>query len=104
MYVLKTKMADEVEKAHHAKPGGDTIFGKILRREIPTPYIYEDDKVNFESISIHCHVALLIKTHIFVSWSKFVPSTLRTSANLNGYVEAPCRAYVANGERNLIQQ
>ena len=39
------KMADEVAKAKEAKPGGDTIFGKILRREIPTPYIYEDDQV-----------------------------------------------------------
>ncbi|WAR11191.1 HINT1-like protein [Mya arenaria] len=38
-------MADEVAKAKAAKPGGDTIFGKILRREIPTPYIYEDDQL-----------------------------------------------------------
>ncbi|KAH3870094.1 adenosine 5'-monophosphoramidase HINT1-like [Dreissena polymorpha] len=45
-------MADEVKQAHQAKPGGDTIFGKILRREIPTPYIYEDDKcVAFMDIS-----------------------------------------------------
>lgn len=39
------KMASEVEKAQVATPGGDTIFGKILRQEIPCKFIYEDDKV-----------------------------------------------------------
>ena len=33
-------MASEIEKG-----GGDTIFGKILRKEIPTTFIYEDDVV-----------------------------------------------------------
>lgn len=27
--------SDEVKKAQEAQPGGDTIFGKILRKEIP---------------------------------------------------------------------
>lgn len=40
------KMADEVEKAQAAKQTGDTIFGKILRKEIPCTFIYEDDKVS----------------------------------------------------------
>ena len=35
----------EVAKAQTAKHEGDTIFGKILRREIPTTFIYEDDLV-----------------------------------------------------------
>lgn len=39
-------MADEVEKAQAARPGGDTIFGKILRKEIPCSFIYEDDQVD----------------------------------------------------------
>lgn len=39
-------MADgEVEKAQTVAPGGDTIFGKILRKEIPTKFVYEDDQV-----------------------------------------------------------
>lgn len=38
-------MASEQELAQTASPGGDTIFGKILRGEIPTKFIYEDDKV-----------------------------------------------------------
>lgn len=40
------KMSDEVEKASTALPGGDTIFGKILRKEIPCNFIYEDDRVS----------------------------------------------------------
>lgn len=45
-------MADEQAKALTAKPGEDTIFGQILRREIPCEYIYEDDKVISASIKI----------------------------------------------------
>ena len=41
----RIKMADEVEKAKQAQQGDDTIFGKILRKEIPTTFIYEDDQV-----------------------------------------------------------
>lgn len=40
------KMTNEVEKAKIALPGGDTIFGKILRKEIPCKFIYEDDRVS----------------------------------------------------------
>ena len=42
------KMSDEVAKAKvSAEIGlqGDTIFGKIARKEIPTTFIYEDDQV-----------------------------------------------------------
>lgn len=39
-------MATEVEKAQTAAPSEDTIFGKILRKEIPCNFIYEDDQVN----------------------------------------------------------
>lgn len=46
----RTNMADEVSKAQVAKPGGDTIFGKILRKEIPAKIIYEDDQVGLENI------------------------------------------------------
>lgn len=37
-------MSDEVKKALAAQPDGDTIFGKILRKEIPCQFIYEDEK------------------------------------------------------------
>ena len=40
-------MSGEVEKAQTATPGGDTIFGKIARGEIPTDFIHEDDQVYF---------------------------------------------------------
>lgn len=38
-------MADEIAKAQVAQPGGDTIFGKIIRKEIPAKIIFEDDRV-----------------------------------------------------------
>ncbi|XP_017494370.1 PREDICTED: histidine triad nucleotide-binding protein 1 isoform X2 [Rhagoletis zephyria] len=38
------KMSSEVEKAQTATPAEDTIFGKILRKEIPCNFIYEDEK------------------------------------------------------------
>ncbi|XP_046985733.1 adenosine 5'-monophosphoramidase HINT1 [Schistocerca americana] len=45
-------MAGEVESARQATPGGDTIFGKILRKEIPCNFIYEDDQcVAFQDIN-----------------------------------------------------
>ncbi len=40
------QMADEVAKAQTAQPGGDTIFGKIIRGEIPTDFVHEDDMVS----------------------------------------------------------
>lgn len=41
----EAEMADEIAKAQAARPGGDTIFGKIIRKEIPAKIIYEDDQV-----------------------------------------------------------
>lgn len=35
----------EVDKAQTAKHEEDTIFGKIVRKEIPAKIIYEDDHV-----------------------------------------------------------
>lgn len=40
------KMTDEVTKARQATSGGDTIFGKIIRKEIPAKIFYEDDKAS----------------------------------------------------------
>jgi hypothetical protein len=47
------KMADEVAKAQLAGLGGDTIFGKILRKEIPCNFIYEDDQVDVYARIVH---------------------------------------------------
>ncbi|XP_029474792.1 histidine triad nucleotide-binding protein 1 [Rhinatrema bivittatum] len=45
-------MADEISKAQSARPGGETIFGKIIRKEIPAKIIYEDEEcVAFHDIS-----------------------------------------------------
>lgn len=43
--LICTNMADEMAKALVAKPGGDTIFGKIIRKEIPATLLHEDDLV-----------------------------------------------------------
>lgn len=73
-------MADEVEKAQAAKAGGDTIFAKILNKEIPCDvskivtykniqlmthsnfqFIYEDDLcVAFHDISAQAPVHFLV--------------------------------------------
>ncbi|KAK1174467.1 UNVERIFIED_CONTAM: hypothetical protein FKN15_062885 [Acipenser sinensis] len=37
-------MADEIAKAQSAQAGGDTIFGKIIRKEIPAKIFYEDEQ------------------------------------------------------------
>ncbi|XP_060073418.1 adenosine 5'-monophosphoramidase HINT1-like [Ylistrum balloti] len=51
----------EVEKAQTAKPGEDTIFGKILRGEIPCKFIYEDDQcVAFNDVNPQAPVHFLV--------------------------------------------
>lgn len=45
-----SKMSDEAAKAQTAVPPSqptDTIFGKIIRKEIPANIIYEDNEVYF---------------------------------------------------------
>uniref|UniRef100_A0A9J8AXJ4 Histidine triad nucleotide binding protein 1 n=1 Tax=Cyprinus carpio carpio TaxID=630221 RepID=A0A9J8AXJ4_CYPCA len=54
-------MADEVAQAQSAQPGGDTIFGKIIRKEIPANIFYEDD----QCIAFH-DVAPQAPTHFLV--------------------------------------
>nr|CAD7409768.1 unnamed protein product [Timema cristinae] len=54
-------MADEVEKSRSAVPSGDSIFGKILRKEIPCKYIYEDEKcVAFHDVNPQAPVHFLV--------------------------------------------
>ncbi|KAM6922778.1 adenosine 5'-monophosphoramidase HINT1 [Anarhichas minor] len=54
-------MADEMAKAQAAQPGGDTIFGKIIRKEIPVELLYEDDKcVAFPDITPQAPTHILV--------------------------------------------
>ncbi|KAK2921686.1 histidine triad nucleotide-binding protein 1 [Channa argus] len=54
-------MADETAKAQAARPGGDTIFGKIVRKEIPAKFIYEDDLcVAFPDVSPQAPTHILV--------------------------------------------
>ncbi len=38
-------MSNEADLAQTAVPGGNTIFAKIIRKEITAKIIYEDEKV-----------------------------------------------------------
>ncbi|XP_056633067.1 adenosine 5'-monophosphoramidase HINT1 [Diorhabda carinulata] len=61
-------MAEEVALAQSAQPGGDTIFGKILRKEIPCNLIYEDNLcIAFDDINPQAPV------HFLVIPKKFIP-------------------------------
>ncbi|CAH0551876.1 unnamed protein product [Brassicogethes aeneus] len=54
-------MSDEVQLAQTAEAGEDTIFGKILRKEIPCNFIYEDNLcVAFDDISPQAPVHFLV--------------------------------------------
>ena len=54
-------MSDEVAKAQVASAANDTIFGKILRKEIPCDFIYEDEKcVAFHDIGAQAPVHFLV--------------------------------------------
>ncbi|CAO1363692.1 unnamed protein product [Diamesa serratosioi] len=54
-------MSDEVAKAQSAQPNEDTVFGKILRKEIPCDFIYEDDQcVAFHDVSPQAPVHYLV--------------------------------------------
>lgn len=57
---LFEKMAEpnEVQLAQNAQAGGDTIFGKILRKEIPCNFIYEDNLVCIKKIRLLVSIIL----------------------------------------------
>ncbi|XP_041985446.1 histidine triad nucleotide-binding protein 1-like [Aricia agestis] len=61
-------MAGEVELAQSAAPGGDTIFGKIIRKEIPAKIVFEDD----QCMAFH-DVNPQAPTHILVIPKKPIP-------------------------------
>ncbi|MBN3310734.1 adenosine 5'-monophosphoramidase HINT1 isoform X2 [Amia ocellicauda] len=61
-------MADEIAKAQTAQPGGDTIFGKIIRKEIPAKIFYEDE----QCIAFH-DIAPQAPTHFLVVPKKPIP-------------------------------
>uniref|UniRef100_A0AAY4B7W0 HIT domain-containing protein n=1 Tax=Denticeps clupeoides TaxID=299321 RepID=A0AAY4B7W0_9TELE len=68
-------MADEIAKAQSAKPGGDTIFGKIIRKEIPANILYEDD----QCLAFH-DVAPQAPTHFLVVPKKTISHRTAVSA------------------------
>ena len=60
-------MTDEISKAQVARPGSNTIFRKIIHKEIPAKIIYEDDQcLAFYDISPQAptHFLVIPKKHI----------------------------------------
>ncbi|XP_075906933.1 adenosine 5'-monophosphoramidase HINT1 [Nelusetta ayraudi] len=54
-------MADETARAQVAQAGGDTIFGKIARKEIDVKLIHEDDQcVAFSDIAPQAPTHILV--------------------------------------------
>lgn len=64
----QSAMSDEAAKAQTAGPEKETIFGKILKGELPTKFIYEDDKV--------CGNFLFFFHFLDLSISSVSPSTI----------------------------
>ncbi|XP_045155865.1 adenosine 5'-monophosphoramidase HINT1 [Echinops telfairi] len=61
-------MADEIAKARVARPGSDTIFGKIVRKEIPAKIIFEDDRcLAFHDISPQTPTHFLVIPKKYIS-------------------------------------
>ncbi|KAK6178559.1 hypothetical protein SNE40_013321 [Patella caerulea] len=54
-------MSSETDKAQTAQPGGDTIFGKIIRGEISTNFLYQDEScVVFNDVGAQAPVHFLV--------------------------------------------
>ncbi|XP_022817326.1 histidine triad nucleotide-binding protein 1-like [Spodoptera litura] len=51
----------EVEKAQHAHPEGETLFEKIINKEIPAEFVYEDEQcVVFHDVNPQAPTHLLV--------------------------------------------
>ena len=103
-------MTSEVEKAQTAQVGGDTIFGKIIRKEIPAKIIHEDDDVlAFHDVSPQAPVHFLVipkRPIVSLSAAKDADSALlgrllstaRSCAAAEGLDEDGYRVVINNGK------
>jgi histidine triad (HIT) family protein len=67
--VFKKLVRAIVLQAQTATPGGDTIFGKIIRKEIPAKIIFENERV----LAFH-DVTPQAPVHFLVIPKKFIES------------------------------
>lgn len=97
-------MASEVEKAQAACPSeGDTIFGKIVRKEIPTKFLYEDDLcVAFDDISPQAptHFLVLPKKPIQKLDSATEDDEAVSAAQIVVYIVSAPRPFAHSGKES----
>lgn len=59
--IMNSKMADEVAKAQTATSTKDTVFGKIIRKEISASILYEDEKcIAFNDVNPQAPIHFLV--------------------------------------------
>ncbi|BHF74472.1 Histidine triad nucleotide-binding protein 1 [Sparganum proliferum] len=89
-------MSSEVKKAQTATAAdGDTIFGKIARKEVPAKIVYEDDQcLAFDDVSPQAPVHFLLLGHLL-----YVAKKVADEKGLkDGY-----RLVINNGREDLCQ-
>ncbi|XP_063820335.1 adenosine 5'-monophosphoramidase HINT1 [Pseudophryne corroboree] len=100
-------MADEISKAQTARPGGDTIFGKIIRKEIPANIIYEDDQcIAFHDVSPQAPIHFLVVPKEAIShMSALQPADEALLGHLM-YIGTKCAAEqgLTNGYRLVVNE
>ncbi|XP_074149225.1 adenosine 5'-monophosphoramidase HINT1-like isoform X2 [Sminthopsis crassicaudata] len=56
-----SRMADEISKPHCTHRRGDSIFGRIMRKEVPANIIFEDDQcVAFHDVCPQAPIHFLV--------------------------------------------
>ncbi|KAL5247319.1 hypothetical protein ACHWQZ_G019258 [Mnemiopsis leidyi] len=91
---LYGNMSDEAAKAQNAQPGGDTIFGKIIRKEIPANILYEDE----QCLAFH-DVAPQAPVHFLV-----IPKQPIAMLSQASEEEAPLLGYLLNVARKCAEE
>uniref|UniRef100_A0A674AYC1 Uncharacterized protein n=1 Tax=Salmo trutta TaxID=8032 RepID=A0A674AYC1_SALTR len=66
----------DIAKAKVAQAGGDTIFGKIIRKEIPAKILFEDDHFEFymSYIGLHNNLMLVAEYTVLTFPIKLLPT------------------------------
>ncbi|XP_038660642.1 histidine triad nucleotide-binding protein 1 [Scyliorhinus canicula] len=100
-------MAEGTAKGQNGRAGGDTIFGKIIRKEIPCDLLHEDDKC----IAFH-DIEPQAPTHFLVVPKKPIPQLSKaedSDAELLGHLmivgkKCALKLGLTNGYRLVLNE